>query len=71
VVIFIIQSVLIASTSIVEDCGKQGLRRIRINHQSLEAGATLAGEPQDIGGGTRIATVTDADGNTLGLIQGS
>ncbi|MDR3647505.1 MAG: hypothetical protein P4L20_00320 [Acidimicrobiales bacterium] len=36
-----------------------------------EAGATLAGEPQDVGGGTRIATVTDTDGNTLGLIQGS
>jgi predicted enzyme related to lactoylglutathione lyase len=35
-----------------------------------EAGAVLAGEPQDVGGGTRIATVTDADGNTLGLIQG-
>lgn len=35
-----------------------------------EAGATLAGEPQDVGGGTRIATVTDPDGNTLGLIQG-
>jgi predicted enzyme related to lactoylglutathione lyase len=34
-----------------------------------EAGATLAGEPQDVGGGTRIATVTDADGNTLGLIH--
>jgi predicted enzyme related to lactoylglutathione lyase len=34
-----------------------------------EAGATLAGAPQDVGGGTRIATVTDADGNTLGLIQ--
>ena len=29
----------------------------------------LAGKPQDVGGGTRIATVTDADGNTLGLIQ--
>jgi len=35
-----------------------------------KAGATLAGEPQDVGGGTRIATVTDAAGNTLGLIQG-
>ena len=34
-----------------------------------EAGAGLAGGPQDVGGGTRIATVTDADGNTLGLIQ--
>ena len=35
----------------------------------LEAGATLAGEPQSVGGGTRIATVTDPDGNRLGLIQ--
>jgi predicted enzyme related to lactoylglutathione lyase len=35
-----------------------------------KAGATLAGEPQDVGAGTRIATVTDADGNTIGLIQG-
>ncbi len=33
-----------------------------------EAGATLVGEPQDVGGGSRVATVTDADGNTLGLI---
>lgn len=33
------------------------------------AGATLGREPQDVGGGTRIATVTDADGNTFGLIQ--
>jgi len=36
-----------------------------------KAGAIPAGEPQDVGGGTRIATVTDADGNTLDLIQGS
>lgn len=34
-----------------------------------KAGATVAGEPQDVGGGTRIATVTDPDGNTLGLIS--
>lgn len=35
-----------------------------------EAGATLAGSPQNIGDGTRMAmaTVKDADGNTLGLI---
>lgn len=32
------------------------------------AGATLASAPQNIGGGTRVATVRDADGNTLGLI---
>ncbi len=37
----------------------------------LEAGATTSGGPQDVGGGTRIATVTDADGNALGLIQSS
>lgn len=35
-----------------------------------KAGATLAAEPKDVGGGL-IATVTDPDGNTLGLIQGS
>ncbi len=35
-----------------------------------QAGATLAGGPQSVAAGTRIATVTDADGNTLGLIQG-
>jgi predicted enzyme related to lactoylglutathione lyase len=35
----------------------------------VAAGARPAGEPQDVGGGTRIATVTDADGNTLGLVQ--
>lgn len=34
-----------------------------------KAGARLTGEPQDVGRGTRIATVTDTDGNTLGLIQ--
>ena len=32
------------------------------------AGAVLAGAPQDVGGGTRTATVTDPDGNTLGLM---
>jgi predicted enzyme related to lactoylglutathione lyase len=39
--------------------------------QVQEAGATLASAPQDVGGGTRIARVTDPDGNTLGLIQRS
>lgn len=37
----------------------------------LAAGATLAFEPQEVGGGTRIARVTDPDGNVLGLIQNS
>lgn len=32
------------------------------------AGAILAREPRDIGGGSHMATVKDSDGNTLGLI---
>lgn len=35
-----------------------------------QAGATLASPPNDVGGGL-IATVTDADGTVLGLIQSS
>ncbi|HUY67506.1 MAG TPA: VOC family protein [Acidimicrobiales bacterium] len=35
----------------------------------MEAGAQISGQSNDVGGGTCIATVTDADGNTLGLIQ--
>jgi predicted enzyme related to lactoylglutathione lyase len=34
-----------------------------------EAGATLVAEAQDVGGGTLVATVADADGNPIGLIQ--
>jgi predicted enzyme related to lactoylglutathione lyase len=34
-----------------------------------KAGATLVDEPRDVGGGTLIATVSDPDGNILGLIQ--
>ena len=33
-----------------------------------EAGATLTAEAQDVGGGTLVATLTDADGNPIGLI---
>lgn len=33
-----------------------------------QAGATLTSEPRDVGGGL-IATVTDPDGNVLGMIQ--
>jgi predicted enzyme related to lactoylglutathione lyase len=35
----------------------------------VAAGAKAQGEPQDVGGGTLMATVTDADGNPIGLIQ--
>ncbi len=35
----------------------------------VAAGATAQGEPQDVGGGTLMATVTDPDGNVIGLIQ--
>jgi predicted enzyme related to lactoylglutathione lyase len=33
------------------------------------AGATVKEEPRDVGWGRRVATVTDPDGNVLGLIQ--
>jgi predicted enzyme related to lactoylglutathione lyase len=33
------------------------------------AGATLTSKAQDVGGGTMVATLTDADGNPIGLIQ--
>ncbi|WP_436533964.1 VOC family protein [Actinoplanes sp. HUAS TT8] len=33
------------------------------------AGATLKEEPHDVGGDRLIATVTDADGTVLGLLQ--
>ena len=35
------------------------------------AGATIADEPRDVGGGTLVASVRDPDGTTLGLIQRS
>jgi predicted enzyme related to lactoylglutathione lyase len=35
----------------------------------VAAGATLVGAPQQVGGGTMIATVSDPGGNTLGLIH--
>ncbi len=33
------------------------------------AGATVTQAPTDVGGGNLIATLTDADGNTVGLSQ--
>jgi predicted enzyme related to lactoylglutathione lyase len=33
------------------------------------AGATLKDAPNDVGGGRLVATVTDPDGNVLGLLQ--
>jgi predicted enzyme related to lactoylglutathione lyase len=33
------------------------------------AGATLKEAPHDVGGGRLVATVTDLDGNVLGLLQ--
>ena len=35
----------------------------------LAAGATEHEKPKDVGGGAMIASVTDADGNVIGLIQ--
>ena len=39
--------------------------------QLLDAGAQLQQEVQDVGGGKLIASVKDADGNAIGLIQES
>ncbi|MBO0715575.1 MAG: hypothetical protein J2O39_07390 [Acidimicrobiales bacterium] len=33
------------------------------------AGATLKDAPREVGGGRRVATVTDLDGNVLGLAE--
>jgi predicted enzyme related to lactoylglutathione lyase len=33
------------------------------------AGATVKDPPRDVGGGRLVATVTDPDGNVLGLLQ--
>ena len=35
----------------------------------LEAGATPQQDVRDVGGGKHIASVTDADGNTIALVQ--
>lgn len=35
----------------------------------VAAGATLKEEAHDVGGGRRVATVTDSDGNVLGILQ--
>ncbi|PZS20780.1 MAG: glyoxalase [Pseudonocardiales bacterium] len=37
--------------------------------QLLEAGATELEAPSDVGGGKLIASVQDADGNVVGLVQ--
>jgi lactoylglutathione lyase len=35
----------------------------------VEAGATIAQEPKEVGNGRVVASVLDADGNEIGLIQ--
>lgn len=37
----------------------------------LEAGATLVDDVRDVGGGRQVASVTDKDGNVIGLLQDS
>jgi len=36
----------------------------------VEAGAEVTDKPHDVGGGRQIATVKDADGNPIGIMQG-
>ena len=38
-------------------------------HALLDAGATVLEDVKDVGGGKLVASVKDADGNGLGLIQ--
>lgn len=38
-------------------------------HSLLDAGAQLQHDVKDVGGGKRIASVKDADGNIIGLMQ--
>ena len=35
----------------------------------IAAGATLKDQARDVGGGRLVATISDPDGNVLGLIQ--
>jgi lactoylglutathione lyase len=35
----------------------------------VEAGATVTQQPTDVGGGRRTASLADADGNMIGLMQ--
>ena len=35
----------------------------------LDAGATLVDDVRDVGGGRQVASVTDQDGNMIGLLQ--
>lgn len=35
----------------------------------LRDGGSMRGEPQDVGGGIRVASVSDPFGNTIGLIE--
>src|SRR5579863_6051112 len=37
----------------------------------VDAGATVKEPARDVGGGRQVATVTDPDGNVLGLLQDS
>jgi predicted enzyme related to lactoylglutathione lyase len=38
-------------------------------HEVTAAGASVKEPPRDVGGGRLVATVTDPDGNVLGLLQ--
>ncbi|WP_436794637.1 VOC family protein [Actinospongicola halichondriae] len=52
-----------------------GVAHVRVDNletalaEVLNAGATLASEPTEVAPGAHIATVTDPDGITLGLIE--
>lgn len=47
----------------------RGINRIAASGRCTCAGATVKEPAQDVGGGRLVATVTDPDGNVLGLLQ--
>lgn len=49
----------------MSDSSTQGIKQIGL----LPGGATVKEPRRDVGGGRLVATVTDPDGNVLGLLQ--
>ena len=49
----------------------QGIKTVLhpVSDLAKATGATVKESPHDVGGGRLVATVTDPDGNVLGLIQ--
>jgi predicted enzyme related to lactoylglutathione lyase len=51
------------------DSSTQGIKTVLHPFSDLAAGATVHEPAHDVGGGRLVATVSDPDGNVLGLLQ--